>query len=141
MEAEGEPRILARFEKYNEFVALQSEALSLDDRSQASEEEARRQTRLIWNICNIFAEYQEQSYLLDPFLEELVAPVIKKFKFYAQSLADGDVSLEDITTSAPGLMSAPLSRVSYLLYNYLKFRGYKTISQSIRAFRSNTQQT
>ncbi|KAH9049928.1 TBCD protein [Lactarius hengduanensis] len=127
MEAEGEPRILARFEKYNEFVALQSDALSLDDRSQPSEEEARRQTRVIWNICNIFAEYQEHSYLLDPFLEELVAPVIKKFKFYAQSLADGDVSLEDIATSAPGLMSAPLSRVSYLLYNYLKFRGYKTI--------------
>ncbi|KAH8998594.1 TBCD protein [Lactarius akahatsu] len=127
MEAEGEPRILARFEKYNEFVALQSEALSLDDRSQVSEEEARRQTRLIWNICNIFSEYQEQSYLLDPFLEELVTPVIKKFKFYAQSLADGDVSLEDIATFAPELMSAPLSRVSYLLYNYLKFRGYKTI--------------
>jgi len=75
--------------------------------------------------------------LLDPFLEELVAPVVKKFKFYAQSLADGDVSLEDIATFGPELSSAPLTRVSYLLYNYFKFRGYKTISQSIRAFRSN----
>ncbi|KAI9443203.1 TBCD protein [Lactarius indigo] len=133
MEAEGEPRILTRFEKHDEFIALQNEALSLDERSQASEEEARRQTRLMWNIFNIltvqaqFAEYQEQSYLLDPFIEELVAPVIKKFKSYAQSLADGDVALEDVATFAPELMSAPLSRVSYLLYNYLKFRGYKTI--------------
>lgn len=81
----------------------------------------------MWDIFNIFAEYQEQSYLLDPFLEELVAPVVKKFKFYAQSLADGDVSLEDIASFTPNLLSAPLTRVSYLLYNYLKFRGYKTI--------------
>jgi hypothetical protein len=88
-----------------------------------------------------FAEYQEQSYLLDPFLEDLVAPVIKKFKFYARSLADGDVNLEDIATFTPNLLSAPLTRVSYLLYNYFKFRGYKTISQSIRASRSNTRQT
>ncbi len=53
MEAEGEPRILSRFEKHDVFVALQSEALSLDDRPQASEEEARRQTQLMWNIFNI----------------------------------------------------------------------------------------
>lgn len=88
-----------------------------------------------------FAEYQEQSYLLDPFLEELVGPVVKTFKFYAQNLADGDVSMEDISTFTPKLLSAPVTPVSSLLYNYLKFRGYKTISQSIRAFRSNIQQT
>ncbi|KAI9465506.1 TBCD protein [Lactarius psammicola] len=127
MEAEGEPRILSRFKKYDVFVALQSEALSLDDRPQASEERARTQTNLMWNIFKIFAEYQEQSYLLDPYLEELVTPVVNKFKFYAQSLADGDVGLEDIATFAPELFSAPLTRVSYLLYNYCKFRGYKTI--------------
>jgi hypothetical protein len=53
MEAEAEIRILARFEKHDEFVALQSEVLSLDDGTQASDEESRRQTKLMWNIFNI----------------------------------------------------------------------------------------
>ena len=79
-----------------------------------------------------FAEYQEQSYLLDPFLEELVTPVVEKFKLYARGLTTGSIRLEDIATFDPELeLTAPLTRVSYLLYNYLKFRGYKTISQSM----------
>ena len=53
MEAEAEILILRRFEKHDEFVALQSEVLSLDDGTQASDEEARRQTKLMWNIFNI----------------------------------------------------------------------------------------
>jgi ABC-type Fe2+-enterobactin transport system substrate-binding protein len=75
------------------------------------------------------ADYQEQAYLLDPFLEELVVPVVKKFKFYAQGLTSGSFRFDDIATFDAGLeLTAPLNRVSYLLYNYLKFRGYKTIS-------------
>jgi len=89
-----------------------------------------------------FAEYQEQPYLLDPFLEELVAPVVKKFKFYAQGLTSGSFRLEDIATFDSRLeLTAPLTRVSYLLYNYLKFRGYKTISQSIPMFLNSAQWT
>ena len=89
-----------------------------------------------------FSEYQEQPYLLDPFLEELVAPVVKKFKFYAQGLTNGSFRLEDIATFDSRLeLTAPLTRVSYLLYNYLKFRGYKTISQSIRMFLNSVQWT
>ena len=53
MEVEGESRILARFEKHDEFVALQNEVLSLDDRPQVSDEEARRQTNLLRNIFDI----------------------------------------------------------------------------------------
>jgi len=89
-----------------------------------------------------FAEYQEQAYLLDPFLEELVGPVVKKFKSYAQGLAGGTFRLEDIATFDSRLeLAAPLTRVSNLLYNYLKFRGYKTISQSIRTFSNSVQWT
>jgi hypothetical protein len=55
MEAEGESRILTRFEKRDEFVALQSEVLSLDDKpaSEEVQEDARRQTNLLRNISNI----------------------------------------------------------------------------------------
>jgi len=64
-----------------------------------------------------------------------VGPVVEKFKFYAQGLTGGSFSLEDIATFDSRLeLAAPLTRVSYLLYNYLKFRGYKPISQSIRMF-------
>jgi hypothetical protein len=64
-----------------------------------------------------------------------VGPVVTKFKFYAQGLAGGGFRLEDIANLDAGLeLTAPLTRVSYLLYNYLKFRGYKTIGQSIRLF-------
>ncbi|KAI0251997.1 TBCD protein [Lactifluus subvellereus] len=128
MEADTEIKIQTRFEKYNEFVTLQDEALSLDANPQVSGEESGRRINLVWNMINIFAEYQEQSYLLDPFLEELVTPVVEKFKFYAQGITTGSFHFEDIATFTSELeLAAPLTRVSYLLYNYLKFRGYKTI--------------
>jgi hypothetical protein len=53
MEAETESPILTRFEKHDEFVALQNEALSLDDGTLASDEEERRRTKLMWNVFNI----------------------------------------------------------------------------------------
>lgn len=53
MEVEAESPILTRFEKHDEFVALQNEALSLDDGTLASDEEERRRTKLMWNIFNI----------------------------------------------------------------------------------------
>jgi len=71
-----------------------------------------------------------------------VGPVVKKFKSYAQGLTGGSYRLEDIVNFDAGLeLTAPLARVSYLLYNYLKFRGYKTISQSKRMLRSGPQWT
>jgi hypothetical protein len=53
MEAETESPILTRFERRDEFVALQNEALSLDDGTLVSDEEERRRTKLMWNIFNI----------------------------------------------------------------------------------------
>jgi hypothetical protein len=71
-----------------------------------------------------------------------VGPVVKKFKFYAQGLTGGSFRLEDIANFDAGLeLAAPLTSVSYLLYNYLKFRGYKTISRSIRMLGSSPQWT
>jgi hypothetical protein len=71
-----------------------------------------------------------------------VEPVVKKFKSYAQGLTSGSLHLEDIAAFDSRLeLAAPLTRVSYLLYSYLKFRGYKTISQSIRMLLSSAQWT
>lgn len=65
-------------------------------------------------------EYQEQSYLLDPFLEHLVVPVAECLKSHAK-----------VSVSAPGtVFTSRVGRVALLLYQYIKCRGYKTISQS-----------
>lgn len=128
MDTDPEFKIQTRFEKHAEFVAMQNEALTLEISRQASDEESNRRINLMRDMVNILSEYQEQAYLLDPFLEELVGPVVKKFKFYAQGLTGGSFRLEDIANFDAGLeLAAPLTSVSYLLYNYLKFRGYKTI--------------
>ena len=65
-------------------------------------------------------EYQEQSYLLDPFLEKLVAPVVECLKVHANLYASG--------RGRPGSITR-VGRVALLLYSYIKCRGYKTISQ------------
>jgi hypothetical protein len=53
MEADTEIKIQTRFEKYNEFVTLQDEALSLDTNPQVSDKESGRRINLMWNIVNI----------------------------------------------------------------------------------------
>ena len=68
------------------------------------------------------SEYQEQAYLLDPFLEQLVLPVVSKFKDCIQN--------ETLVNDASGGYGTRTGGLSNLLYNYVKFRGYKTISQS-----------
>jgi hypothetical protein len=65
-------------------------------------------------------EYQEQSYLLDPYLEQLVVPVVESLKYHAK-----------VSVSATGpILTDRVGRISGLLYQYIKCRGYKTISQS-----------
>jgi hypothetical protein len=68
-------------------------------------------------------EYQEQAHLLDPFLEQLVEPVVAKIRHYAQSLNTNNA--DDPTNLAR------IERVALLLYSYVKSRGYKTISQPL----------
>ena len=72
-----------------------------------------------------FDSYQEQSYLWDPDLESLVAPVVDAFKTHAKEFAHGDFeSVSDVR----------LHFFSMLPYLFVKFRGYKTISELSVAF-------
>lgn len=73
-------------------------------------------------------EYQEQAHLLDPFLEQLVEPVVAKLRTYAQTLNGNDVTEDDPTNPQR------IERVASLLYSYVKSRGYKTISRSFFIF-------
>ena len=65
--------------------------------------------------------YQEQPYLLDPFLEQLVAPAVEKLKEFARlSLADPNLKYDAWRANT----------IARIVYSYVKFRGHKTISQS-----------
>ena len=57
--------------------------------------------------------YQEQAYLLDQYLEKLVNPAVECLK----SLVKGEHANGD-----------SIGNLASLLYNYVKFRGYKSIS-------------
>ncbi|KAA1469978.1 TBCD protein [Dentipellis sp. KUC8613] len=118
MEDSTEGRILARFDKHEEFTELQNQILSLDISVEPTDEEQRNEALLVQKISNILDEYQEQSFLLDPFLEELVVPVVNKLKGRARTMVSNHESLGPTTR---------LSQISLILYLYVKLRGYKTI--------------
>jgi hypothetical protein len=65
-------------------------------------------------------EYQEQSYLLDPWLEKIVAPPVEALRKHATKI---------ITENYKGEPSIRVSRLSLVIYQIIKTRGYKTIGR------------
>ena len=61
--------------------------------------------------------YQEQAYLVDQFLEQLVAHAAEKLKEFGGSLAYQNLKYDACRANT-------IARI----YSYVKFRGYKTIS-------------
>jgi hypothetical protein len=74
-------------------------------------------------------EYQEQPYLLDPFLSKMVEPVVEELKNVIRSVVEQDeISLEK---------AARLHQLSTLVYWYSKTRGTKAIGERMRVIISN----
>lgn len=134
-----ERKQFASFGKFDEFSKLQTTFLGVDLAREPTDdeegEEGQRFTKLslivnnncpphIYSLLTVIVkldEYQEQSYLLDPFLEQLVAPVVECLKNHVI-----------VSQSATQMGSVPrIGRLSALLYQYIKCRGYKTISRSL----------
>ncbi|KAI0072860.1 TBCD protein [Panus rudis PR-1116 ss-1] len=112
-------RFFARFDKYHEFVDSQNEFLaSLEEGSATSDAES---SQLLRKLTFILDQYQEQSYLLDPYLEELVSPGVAMLKRRVQENKHGLTFFDR--------EGANIWRLSSLLYHYIKFRGYKTITR------------
>lgn len=85
-----------------------------------------RKPHLLYSVHKLigllqFDQYQEQAYLLDPYLEQLFAPVVETLKTHAKKF----VSSSSVTVS-----KWRLHRLSLLVYHFIKFRGYKTMSRS-----------
>jgi len=68
-------------------------------------------------------EYHEQSYLLDPFLEKMVTPVVEVLKKHvADYTLAGDKAQYSLVR---------VNRLTTLLYTFIKCRGRKTMGNFI----------
>ncbi|KAG2010206.1 TBCD protein [Coprinopsis cinerea AmutBmut pab1-1] len=106
------------FEGHAEFTATQDALLAVDLFKEPTMEEDREEYQLFKKLEMTFYGYHEQSYLLDPYLEQLVVPVVKRLRDHIKSC----VLNPELKPSS--------SRVEFLcklLYKYTNFRGYKTI--------------
>ncbi|KAF5382770.1 hypothetical protein D9615_002931 [Tricholomella constricta] len=112
-----EGKLFGAFERHGEFSNLQQSFLELNLFETPSEEEEKKEYLIFKKLSNILDEYQEQSYLLDPYLENLVAPVVNCLRSHAKVF-----NINHRRGS-----SGRLERLALLLYSYVKCRGYKTI--------------
>ncbi|KAJ7459837.1 TBCD protein [Mycena latifolia] len=113
----------ATFERHGEFTDAQAALLALDLTETPTPEQERKEAALFRRLSDILDEYQEQAHLLDPFLEQLVTPVVECIKRHAALVAQNIASAQDVDITNP----ARIDRVALLLYCYVKSRGYKTI--------------
>ncbi|KIJ62569.1 hypothetical protein HYDPIDRAFT_157330 [Hydnomerulius pinastri MD-312] len=116
----GDKKLFASFERHDEFVSIQNALLAIDLTTEPSREDNGAEFEHLRKLGLILAEYQEQSYLLDPYLESLVIPVAECLRAHAR-----------VRTSDPDSTSSTrrVGRLADLLYNYINFRGYKTITR------------
>lgn len=131
-------RLFASFGRQKDLSDAQATLLAVNLDVEPTSEENRKETELSYRFLVIvsrswyvrlaheltdrlqFAEYQEQPYLVDPFLEDLISPIVQVLKAYA---------IRSVNNKNNPMVSERVYRLTLLLYNYVKFRGYKTISQ------------
>ncbi|TRM60520.1 armadillo-type protein [Schizophyllum amplum] len=113
--AEEDSKVFANFGRYDELSALQATLLALDPNAEPTSEEELKEIILHRKLTLILDEYQEQSYLADPFLSDLVSPVVDAIREHARN------------TEAKS--THRIMRLAALVYAYVKFRGYKTITR------------
>ncbi|KIK93339.1 hypothetical protein PAXRUDRAFT_145292 [Paxillus rubicundulus Ve08.2h10] len=115
-----EAKLFASFERHDEFVSLQNTLLAVDLFVEPTREDSSAEYDLLRRLGMILGQFQEQSYLLDPYLEGLVIPAAECLRAHARAC-----------TSDPTITSSMsrVGRLADLLYNYIKFRGHKTITR------------
>ncbi|KXN88249.1 Tubulin-specific chaperone D [Leucoagaricus sp. SymC.cos] len=111
---ETEEKLYAKFEKHDVFVSAQNSLLTLDLYDEPDRDLDSKEFMMLQKTNVIFGEYQEQPYLLDPFLESLVTPVVEKIKSFAHDYDQ---------TSSKFPSGKRVERLTLLLYGYIKFRA------------------
>ncbi|KAM0747300.1 ARM repeat-containing protein [Meredithblackwellia eburnea MCA 4105] len=115
MESGEGPTELTTFSRLLEFNKDINKILSNDNADPPLDKAQQRANQDALNrLCSILDDYQEQSYLLDPHVEQLVNPVIN--------------ALRDHVTQPDADLTTPRVKIlARLLYFFTKVRGAKTI--------------
>ncbi|KAN0063038.1 hypothetical protein ACQY0O_004201 [Thecaphora frezii] len=115
-EHELEENELVRFERAADYMLLLNSILPSHPgpSHQAPPEKSKSHTETLDAMSAILDEYQEQPYLLDPYLEQMVVPPIAALQAHIRS-----THLHQPQT---------IVLLSRLVYLYTKVRGYKTIT-------------
>ncbi|TDL17863.1 ARM repeat-containing protein [Rickenella mellea] len=112
--------LFTSFSRYEEFSEILQSLLTVDLSSDPSSEDDRCEDLKFRKLGEILDQYQEQPYLLDPYLEQLVIPVAQALKGHAKDF---------VTGQSTAYSSNRLNRLALLMYSYIKFRGYKSITR------------
>lgn len=124
-----EEKDLNRFERAEEFFTVLEELFPSPSAasSQASQPITSHEDRakLMATLEIILHDYQEQSYLLDPHLERMIAPTIGVLQKSTRDSAKGGSNIESTVSQ----QNDQTASAAHLLYLYTKIRGYKTITR------------
>lgn len=88
-----------------------------------------KQERILANLIDLINPYQEQPFLLDPHLENMVKPIIELLRTYIKTTNVQGFKFSNDAQSKPDFIQVPkkIKRLFILLYYMMKIRGYKTI--------------
>ncbi|EJC98100.1 TBCD protein [Fomitiporia mediterranea MF3/22] len=117
-EAPAEPQFLSSFDKFDEVSSLLERLISVSPAVEPLPEEDKTEITWLDKLTQILNYYQEQPYLLDPHLEELIVPVVNAFRHHVQEYSSGH---------SRDYSFARVSRLASAIYVFVKVRGYKTI--------------
>ncbi|GAA5936493.1 hypothetical protein JCM3775_000835 [Rhodotorula graminis] len=96
------------------FVAGAQQLTAVDFDLDPSADTDHREATTLASLCAMLDEYQEQSYLLDPVLESLVAPLLSTLR-------------AQVRRPSCNFVGKRLARLARLVYFVTKVRGAKTI--------------
>ncbi|KAG8955854.1 hypothetical protein FRC04_006301 [Tulasnella sp. 424] len=119
---EQDPVAFSYFTHFEEYQKLSTRFLEIVEDQEQNEEAYNAYRRM----AMILDSYQEQSYLLDPFLEKMMNPLLQKFKDRARRMVEGKASYD--RKMWQGLPS--------LIHHLIKTRGAKT---AVRFFPHTTE--
>ncbi|CAG8463919.1 114_t:CDS:10 [Diversispora eburnea] len=122
----------SHFEQSSEFFSHLPILLNAIDDNTDNEEKDVEQERVLRKLISLIDPYQEQPYLLDPHLENMVKPIVDLFRIYIRSFNAQDLFLsrnskDNLTKDNKIQVSNKIKRLFILMYYLMKIRGYKTI--------------
>ncbi|KAE9047708.1 Tubulin-specific chaperone D [Phytophthora rubi] len=79
------------------------------------------------SVTNTLDKYLEQSHLLDPYLHEMLDPIVKEIKRVMAEKAQAEADAEGVAFPCQVYRNPRLHKLFQVVYHLCKVRGYKTV--------------